>query len=186
MDNLIEYLYKKKNKIIDYVIQVLIVIASITIATFLFLLFTIILVNAKLINVFLGGMLGLLSVVFCVYYGYKFFLKFNIEYEYIYFAGEIDFDRIYSKTIRDRLVSVKCSKFEKFGEFNDDIKNQLKDEEFNKLFNFSSNTDKTQYYAVFKHPDFKKTIIIFEPPVEMLNDMKKYIRNNRFNSYNNE
>ncbi|MDF2686813.1 MAG: hypothetical protein K0S55_1996, partial [Clostridia bacterium] len=91
MDVLIEQLYKRKKTVNDIVIQALIFFGTILLAMgfyFLVLLF----------NVPFGSFIGMMGIIGFVYFGYKLFMKFDIEYEYIYLNGEIDIDKIISKS----------------------------------------------------------------------------------------
>ena len=177
MDNFYEHLYKYKKKPSDYFIQVLIFLATMGVAVTCYFFFAIFLPNIKLYPVFLGRIIGILTIVGAVYFGYKFFMRFDIEYEYTYMTGEIDFDKILSKSTRTRILTAKCETFEEFGEYNNEVREKLKNREFNKLFDFSSNTDAKRYYAVLNHKTFKKTVVIFEPTEEMVTDMKRFMKN---------
>jgi hypothetical protein len=123
-----------------------------------------------------GSFVGMLGIIGLVYLGYKLFMKYDLEYEYIYLNGEIDIDKIIAKSDRKRIITVKCTDFEKFGIY-DANDSQIKNIQVDKSFNFSSNTGAKQYYAVLKHREFKKTLIIFEPEERIIADMKNYMRN---------
>lgn len=177
MDNFYEHLYKYKKKPMDYVVQVLIFLATMAVAVTCYFFLAIYLPQVKLYGQWVGRFLGIFAIVGAVYFGYKMFMKFDIEYEYTYMIGEIDFDKIMSKSTRTRMLTAKCDTFEEFGEYNNDVREKLKNREFNKLFDFSSNTDAKRYYAILNHREFKKTVIIFEPTEEMITDMKRYMKN---------
>ena len=180
MDNLFEHLYKYRKKPIDYLVQALIFVSTLAAATAAFFIIAVLLPRYEVISHFFGTFLGIFGILGCVYVGYKLFMKFDIEYEYTYLAGEIDFDKILSKTTRTRLITAKCDTFERFGEYTPEVRESIKNETFNKLFDFTSNTDATRYYAILNHREFKKTIIIFEPTEEMVSDMKRYMKNVSF------
>ena len=171
MDSLIEQLYKRKKTPKDAFIQTLLLIAILLIAA------------AMLIipRFFLSGMLlSLVSVLLCIgvlYFGYKLYMRFDLEFEYTYLNGEIDIDKIMSKSIRKRIVTVDSRTFEQFGEFDKHIEERAKEMSFDTKIDLSSNTDAKRYYATLKHKDHGRTLLIFEPEERILEDMKKYIKN---------
>ena len=180
MDNLFEHLYKYRKKPADYLVQAMIFIATMAVACAGYFLIGMLLPAYGIISVGFGRFLGILVIMGCVYVGYKVFMKFDIEYEYIYFAGEIDFDKILSKTNRSRLLTAKCDTFERFGEYTPEVRQSMKNETFDKLFDFTSNTGAKRYYAVLKHREYKKTVVIFEPTEDMVADMKRFMKNVSF------
>ncbi len=180
MDNLFEHLYKYRKKPIDYLVQALIFISTLVVATAAFFIVSVLLPGYGVISRFFGTFLGIFCILGCVYLGYKLFMMFDIEYEYTYLAGEIDFDKILSKTTRTRLITAKCDTFERFGEYTAEVRESIKNETFDKLFDFTSNSGAKRYYAVLKHREFNKTIIIFEPTEEMVSDMKRFMKNVSF------
>lgn len=167
MDVLIEQLYKRKKTSLDIAVQALIFFSTIILAMGFYFI-------ASLLP--FGSFVGMLGIIGLVYLGYKLFMKYDLEYEYIYLNGEIDIDKIIAKSDRKRIITVKCTDFEKFGIY-DANDSQIKNIQVDKSFNFSSNTGAKQYYAVLKHREFKKTLIIFEPEERIIADMKNYMRN---------
>jgi hypothetical protein len=167
MDVLIEQLYKRKKTSLDIAVQALIFLSTIILAMGFYFI-------ASLLP--FGSFVGMLGIIGLVYLGYKLFMKYDLEYEYIYLNGEIDIDKIIAKSDRKRIITVKCTDFEKFGIY-DANDSQIKNIQVDKSFNFSSNTGAKQYYAVLKHREFKKTLIIFEPEERIIADMKNYMRN---------
>ena len=58
-----------------------------------------------------------LILIGAIYGGYKLVSLLSIEYEYIYTNGDLDVDKIVAKSNRKRVVSIKCSEVEKYGEY---------------------------------------------------------------------
>lgn len=176
MDNFYEHLYKYHKKPIDVVVQILTFLSTVAISAAAYMVISVVLPKAGFYNTFLGRFLGILAIIGCVYVGYKLFMKFDIEYEYTYMTGVIDFDKILSKSERTRILTAECGTFERFGEYTPEIRKSLLNEEFNRLFDFSSNSGAKRYYAICTHKEHKKIIIIFEPTEEMLTDMKRFMK----------
>lgn len=171
MDNLYEQLFKKRKTGKDYLVRALIFTATLLIAAAVFMVFAFILFP----NAF-GRLLGSFAIIGIVYAGYKAFMLTDVEYEYIYMAGEIDFDRILAKSDRKRMLTVRCSEFEAFGEYSESAAERLKNMPLAKKYDFSSNQENPVYYAVLTKKDLGKIAVIFEPEERIYNDMKRYIK----------
>ena len=48
---------------------------------------------------------------------YKLISLLSVEFEYIFTNGDLDVDKITAKSSRKRMVSIKCSQVEKYGEY---------------------------------------------------------------------
>jgi hypothetical protein len=164
-----EQLYARKKTFKEYAIQALIFIVTIglSMAVFMFCI--------RSIPNF-GLMIGTLSIGILVYFGYKLFMRLDVEYEYIYLNGEMDVDKIICRSERSRLLTVKAESFEQFGEYNDAAREKVDSYPANKRFDVRSNKGNTLYYAIFNHKEHNKTLLIFEPDERILSDMKRYIQ----------
>lgn len=164
-----EQLYARKKTWKEYGAQALIFIVTIglSMAAFMFCV-------ASIKN--FGLIMGTLCIGILVYFGYKLFMRLDVEYEYIYLNGEIDVDKIICKSDRSRLLTVKAASFEQFGEYNESTKQKVDSYPADKRFDVRSNTTDKLYYAVFNHKEHKKTVLIFEPDERILEDMKNYIQ----------
>ncbi|MBQ4627592.1 MAG: hypothetical protein IJB44_00800 [Clostridia bacterium] len=164
-----EQLYARKKTVKEYVIQALIFLVTIALsmASFTFCI--------TYIKGF-GLIMGTLCIAVLVYFGYKLFMKLDVEYEYIYLNGEIDIDKIICRSERSRLVSAKSVDFEQFGEYNEETKAKVDAYPVNKRFDVRSNTSDKLYYAIFNHREYKKTLLIFEPEERILEDMRRHIQ----------
>ena len=163
-----EQLYARKKTFREYAVQALIFIVTIglSMAVFMFCI--------SYIPKF-GLMLGTVCIGIIVYFGYKLFMRLDVEYEYIYLNGEIDVDKIICRSERSRLLTVKASNFEQFGEYNEASKAKVDAYPVNKRFDVRSNKTDNLYYAVFNHKEYKKTLLIFEPDERIFEDMKRYM-----------
>ncbi len=164
-----EQLYARKKTVKEYAIQALIFIVTIGLSMVVFML------CLAYIKGF-GLMMGTICIGILVYFGYKLFMRLDVEYEYIYLNGEIDVDRIICRSERSRLLTVKAASFEQFGEYNEATKQKVDSYPADKRFDVRSNTSDKLYYAIFNHKEHRKTVLIFEPEERILEDMKKYIQ----------
>lgn len=58
-----------------------------------------------------------LIIIGVIYGSYKLISMLSIEYEYVFTNGDLDVDKIVAKSSRKRMVSIKCSEVEKYGEY---------------------------------------------------------------------
>ncbi len=141
-----EYLVKRKKKISDFAMQIVIVVLGILLAFFAF--------------VYLGGFLGSIVSIAVVFGGYKLFLKMNKEYEYILTNSELDIDVIYSKQERKRRYSLNMKKIDIMVSIeNKDYMNQLKRQA--KLIDASDGKLTKETYAILvpEETGYKKILI---------------------------
>ena len=170
MDHLYEQLFKKKKTGKDHCLRAAIFLATLVISAVVFFLLCNLIPNA------FGRLLGSFAIIGVVYAGYKLFMLTDVEYEYIYMAGEIDFDRILAKSYRKRILTVRCSEFEDFGEWNQSSAERLKNMPLAKRYDFTSNQGGAVYYAVLNRKEVGKIAVLFEPEERILTDMKRYIK----------
>ncbi len=69
---------------------------------------------------FFTGLAPVSFLVVCgVFWGaYKLIMLTSVEYEYIFTNGDLDIDKITARASRKRVVSVLCSKAERYGDYN--------------------------------------------------------------------
>lgn len=170
-DVFLEQLVKKKNIPADYLKKALILSGGLLV----FLLgiyclrFTSLLAPILLL-VAAGG----------VYFAWYFITGLNLEFEYIYTNGEIDFDKISAKRKRKRIVTLRISSFDEFGEYD---YAQMRDRRFDTVIDASvCRLEPGNYYAVYKSKDGKQSMIIFTPNERLLGEInKQYRRHATFN-----
>lgn len=166
-DALFEQLYPKKKTTKEYALAAAIVLAILLLISVVFILCW------TYIPSTIGVTIQILAIAGIIYGGFKYLQKLNIEYEYIYLNGETDVDKIFAKSDRKRLVTVKFDTIEQFGEYNDATKAKIDSYPAEKRIDVRSNTNKPLYYIIFKHREFGKTVLIYEPDERILDDMKK-------------
>ena len=164
MDFVHEQLYARKKRFTDYLLQLLIAFVCLGLSA---------LVTGYLVGVF-GNFFfpAIISFAIC-FGGYKLYMLFNVEFEYSVVNGEMDVDKIISRTVRTRLFTVKSKTFDTFEVYDGNAKAKLSGMHFNKVFNLLSNTGAPAHYAIFNHPTHKKTLLIFEPDDLLVEEFKR-------------
>ena len=154
MDNLIEQLVKRKNTFDVLLKKVGLILATIvvSIASLMFLSSFAILIIAGVIalDVFL-------------------FNRMNIEYEYVFFNGSLDIDRIANKASRKRLFSTDLKEAVVVAPTG---AQEVLGYQHVKAKDFSTRTPENKTYEMVVPQGSEKIRIIFEPNEEMLQAMK--------------
>ena len=94
----------------------------------------------------------------------------SVEFEYIYYNGEIDIDRIMGREARKRVFSASAKEMEVLAPTGSD---QLRPFQNLKVYDCSSNTGNKTYELVAKVKD-QNVRVIFEPNDEILQGMRYY------------
>jgi hypothetical protein len=123
------------------------------------------------VSVFLVFLIGLMAFVVALlaFYFARFIVTgLDCEYEYIVTNGELDVDKIIAKRRRKRLLSVRASDFERYGELKDApdaedgttivLASGLREDGGN-----DADAQISDYYADFKHKSLGKTRLVFSP-----------------------
>ncbi|MEG0691839.1 MAG: DUF6106 family protein [Oscillospiraceae bacterium] len=163
-DVFLEQIVKKRDTFKEIAIKFLIMLAGalVFITSLLFLG-----------NQFVGPF-SLLIGVGGIYFAWYFATGLNLEFEYIYTNGEIDFDKISAKRKRKRIVTVRISSFEDFGKFDlEKYKNQKYEVTINAA---TSLADPETYYATFRNRDGKSCILMFTPSQKLLDTINTQFR----------
>ena len=119
----------------------------------------------------LGGAFGIAGVVLVVAMIY-FFPKLNVEYEYVFVDGQIDFDRITGKAKRKTLLRIDMEQTEIIAPQGS---HALDGYTYTQLINkdFSSGDKNVKPYIIIASVEDKKYRIAFEPSEKMLAMMKQ-------------
>ena len=94
----------------------------------------------------------------------------SVEYEYLYFNGELDIDRIMGREARKRLISISAKDMEVLAPTGSA---QLQPYQSLKVYDCSSKTDNKTYEIVAKLKD-QNVRVIFEPNDTILQGMRLY------------
>lgn len=122
-------------------------------------------------TLFLGQILGIAGAVLLVA---MFFLypRLNVEYEYVFVDGQLDFDRISGKAKRKNMLRIDFDQVELMAPISShalDAYTYVKCEEKN----FSSCEKDSKPYVIIANVDGKKLRILFEPSEKMLSMIKQ-------------
>lgn len=122
--------------------------------------------------------LGILVLAGAIYYTWYIISGLNLEFEYIYTNGEIDFDKISAKRKRKRVKTIKIINFLDFGEVNSKT---IKEKKFDKVYDLSSYIDNPgTYYCTYKDAENRLCAILFSPNENLLAEIEKiYNRHKR-------
>ena len=107
-----------------------------------------------------------LAILFCIV---KYFRVTSVEYEYVFFNGNIEIDKIMSKTRRKHLISTGLYEVEVVAPTG-----SLEIQQYRKVkkYNYSSRRKGvTTYQMVINHKG-RRARIVFEPNEEFLTEMK--------------
>lgn len=111
------------------------------------------------------GAIGLVLVVGIVFL----YPKLNVEYEYIFCDGQLDFDKIFSGSRRKTALKIDMENVEIVVQADDARVNDYKTD---RVVDFSSHAGSKSTYAIFVTIEDKMTKVLFEPSGRMLEAMK--------------
>ena len=119
------------------------------------------------------GMLEMLIIILAVaiYGTYKLISLLSIEYEYIYNNGEIDVNKIIGKSSRKRMVSIKCSEIEKYGEY----KGQPAPGSVKNTFFFCNPDSEGQVYIIAKDRNLGMVMMVLAPEERVKSEIEKAV-----------
>lgn len=164
MDIFVEHLVKKKQKPVDVLISVGVVIGSIVLGLF---------AAAFLAKVF--SQLSILALAGVFYLGYRFITSRNIEFEYAVTNGELDVDKIIAQRSRKRIISLKARDIEFIAPWDDaNYKNEFESSQIKEVIDASSGIMTDDRYIMIFNKDGQRKKLIFEPTIKMLNVFKTY------------
>ncbi len=169
MDLFSEYMVKAEKKPTDYLKIALIIIAAFAVSYVLFFLML------ALMQVPLVSPLAFLAIFLVWYFAiFKLIRRYNVEYEYLLTENELDVDKIMSRSMRKKMLSVNVRSFEimaplQSSYYTENYKNAKT------VFAASSYESGKAYFAVFSD-DGVKTVLIFEPSEKMIGIIERYMR----------
>lgn len=113
----------------------------------------------------------LLVAAAAIYGGYKLISLLTIEYEYIYTNGDLDVDKIVAQNSRKRMVSIKCSEIEKYGEY----KGQPAPGSVKNTFVFCNPDSEGQVYIIAKDRNLGMVMIVMAPDERLRKELEKAV-----------
>ena len=122
------------------------------------------------IMVFAGkfGIIGVAMIVMVVF----FFPKYNLEYEYVFVDGQLDFDRIIGQSRRKTLIRIDLEQVDMVVPMNSPRLDQYQNMQVEKK-DYSSGQKKENTYVILTKAKAKHLMIMFEPSEKMLRMMKQ-------------
>ena len=120
---------------------------------------------------FLSPAFTCLFVAAVVFGSYKNISSLSVEFEYIFTNGDLDIDKITAKSSRKRMVSIKCSKVEKYGEY----KGQTAPGSVKQTYNFCNPDSEGQMYMIAESRGEGTVMIIFAPDERIREAIEKHI-----------
>ncbi len=126
---------------------------------------------AGLLLMFLGQVFSMVGVVLLVAMFYL-FPKLNVEYEYVFVDGQLDFDRITGNAKRKTLLRIDFEQVEIMAPVGS---HALDSYTYMKLVekDFSSGKKDSKPYVIVANVEEKKLKILFEPNEKMLSVIKQ-------------
>lgn len=110
-------------------------------------------------------------VLICIGMGFL-FPRLNIEYEYVYCDGQIDFDRISGKAKRKRMLRIDLEQVEIVAPVTSHDLDSYKNNNNYKLRDFTSLKKDAKPYAAYYINGEKRYKVLFEPNEKMLECMR--------------
>lgn len=118
--------------------------------------------------------LPLIFFVFSLVLTYYLWNRTNIEYEYLYMAGELSVDIVYHKSSRKKLLSVTKEELLEIRQWSPETLERYKREGISvlDLAGFGEN----QHYFYLVQKEGKKTAYILDCPEKLIKEMRLYSR----------
>ena len=109
-----------------------------------------------------------LAIIFAVIY---FFPRLNVEYEYVFVDGQLDFDKIFGGAKRKTDLRIELDQVEIIAPLDSHVLDQYKEQNF-KTKNYSSRDPNTKPYVIIYRKGDSAYKILFEPSEELKKAIK--------------
>lgn len=114
------------------------------------------------------GAIGFIASVVIVLIGVFVTPSFNVDFEYVYVDGQIDFDRITSGERRKTMLRVDLDNIEVMAPMSSHRMDQFKNRQGLTKHDFTSGQSPENVYGLALSEGDKKVLVLFEPSEEML------------------
>lgn len=166
MDMYAEYIVKRKSDLKTSVMKMFIILAS---AILMYV--AIGLTQAYNLIIIMPA-----SVVLIAWIGYRAYLMFNVEYEYIVTNGELDIDRIIARRGRKRMINVKTNAYELIAPYDSEHRAAYEQGNFAKTIDARSSVNaENVWFIIADVRDTGRVRILFEPTPKMLKIFSDYL-----------
>lgn len=166
MDIYKEYLVKKKTSHSDIAKIIAAILGLLIIATAMFMY-----VPPSFVSY------GLFIIAAGIFGIYKLVQYLNVEYEYIFTNGDLDFDKIMGQAKRKRLITVDFNTLSAFGALDSETAEKIMNSDYT-VVDASDNTDVNDYYLECKHKTHGMTYVVFTPSEEFAEELEKNLPRN--------
>ena len=161
MDTFFEQIIKVKRKPAEIAMTIGIIIAAIAV---IFLAWFFVM---RIFSPF-----GLILILGACFDAYKLISMTSIEYEYIFTNGDLDIDKIIAKSSRKRVVSINCSKIERFGKYNPAARPSSS---VKKVYTLCDADDPNAMYFIAPHKQEGLVMVIFAPDEKIKGVVEKAV-----------
>lgn len=117
--------------------------------------------------------IGLIVLVAFAAADYFLIPGFDLEYEYLYVNGELDIDKIMSRTKRKRVCSLQLEKMVLFAPSNSHELDYYNNNKGIRVLDYSSREEDHKVYAMIIQGDKGLDKILLEPNEVILNDIRR-------------
>ena len=114
------------------------------------------------------GAIGFVACVVIVLIGIIVSPSFNVDFEYVYVDGQIDFDRITSGERRKTMLRTDLENIEIMAPMSSHRMDQFKNRQGIEKYDFSSQKPDAPVYGLSFSDGDKKKLVIFEPSEELV------------------
>lgn len=99
-----------------------------------------------------------------------------IEYRYETVSGGIKFINVYGGKKKKTVLDMRIKDFDAIAPYDEEIKKNIANNIYSEVYDFSPsvNKDEDKYYALFKTPDGKSAIVLFEATQQSLKIFRFY------------
>lgn len=139
----------------------------------------VVLCMASFVMVLLPYGIGYIAIALLIAFTVVKFRSYDCEYEYLYLNGELDVDRIISRSSRRRMGTFDFTKLELMAPVGSQRELRLAHKK-HKEFDYSSGETKTTKYAAYVMKDQETVRLIFEPKEEMIAAIENVARGKVF------
>jgi hypothetical protein len=121
--------------------------------------------------VFFAGIFSVIGIVLIVAMLFL-FPKLNVEYEYVFVDGQLDFDRITGKSRRKTMLRIDFEQVEIMAPMNSHTLDAYQNIQCEKK-DYSSGVKSDHVYVIIASHGDKKLKVLFEPDEKMMNIIKQ-------------
>ncbi len=143
MDKIVEILVKKENTIANILVKYALWGVAFALAA---------------VSLFAIPHVGAVVCVAVIYAAFKVNQRLDVEYEYVYVNGDMDIDRIFSKTIRKKFISIELNRIVAIGKSHNE---NIKKLSYNcKVTDATSGSNEEVYAVIYNGAEGRKKLLI--------------------------